>query len=383
MLRFSIVGALTLAFGTGVTAGSDLAQLQAALASNNVEQVRVWEQRLLAGSESEDTLLNAGATLAQHDMLADAATVFQKCSERFPASFEAKYNLTLAQIGLNNYAAAEQSLRSVSPRSSRQSGAVQYLQGKIYVAAGRPQQAIQSLESAYRSDPDEENYALDLALLYLRSSAYVPAIQVLQPSLAHHPESEDTALELALSDALAGRRADALALCDRLRQSDPNLSTPTVIAAFVNCAAANYQACEAQAAAGLSLPHRDPYLYYLHSEALWNSGSEDRSKMLLELNAAIGKMPACSVCLLLRSRVLEAQNREGEAIADLKAALTHDPQLAQAWYRLSVLYRNTGQSTEAAEAIRHYQTLHQRREDSEIEGLREQLLGRVDRPPTQ
>jgi tetratricopeptide (TPR) repeat protein len=383
MLRFAVLAVFAYIFDAGVSAGSDLAQLNAALASNNVEQVRIWEQRLLRGSESENALLNAGAALAQHDMLADAAAVFQKCSERFPASFEAKYNLALAQIGVNDYTAAEQSLRSISPRSSRQSGAVQYLQGKIYAATGRPQQAIQSLETAYNSDPDEENYALDLALMYLRSSAYVPAIRVLQPSLAHHPESEELALELALSDALAGRHADALSLCEKLRQSEPNLATPAVIAAFVNCAAANYQKCETEAAAGLSVPHPDPYLYYLHSEALWNSGSQDRSKILFELNTATREMPSCRVCLLLRSRVLEAQGLEGEAIADLKAALKNDPQLGQAWYRLSVLYRNTGQSTEAADAIRHYRTLQQHQEDGDIEGLREQLLGRVDHPPNQ
>ena len=123
--------------------------------------------------------------------------------EQFLALFEAKYNLALTRIGLDDYPAAERTLRAMSPGSARETSAVQYLQGKVYSATGRAQEARQSFENAYRKrgTPGDENYALDLALLYIRSSAYVPAIQILQPSLALHPESEDLALELALSDA--------------------------------------------------------------------------------------------------------------------------------------------------------------------------------------
>lgn len=359
---------------------SDLTELSAALAVNNLQRVHAVEQQLLAGPASEDTLLNAGAALAQHDMLPDAARVFAKCMQRFPDSFEAKYNLALARVGLNDYRAAEQVLSSASPRSPRESAALKYLKGKVYAATGRPAQAIQFLQAAYKANPQEENYALDLALLYLRSYAYVPAIEVLKASLARHPDSEELSLELALANALAGRRAESLTLCAKLRREQPDLSTPILIAAFVNCAAADYPACEAEAAAGLSRPKPDPYFYYLHSEALWNSSSQNRAEMLSELNAAVSRMPRCSVCLLLRSRVLDGEGNESAAIADLKAALAHNPQLAQAWYRLSVLYRNAGQTEEAADAVRHYRALQQRQEDAEVNAFREQLLGNVNRP---
>ena len=46
-----------------LSAGSVLADLDAALASNDTQQVRNIEQRLLSGNESADTLLSAGAAL--------------------------------------------------------------------------------------------------------------------------------------------------------------------------------------------------------------------------------------------------------------------------------------------------------------------------------
>jgi tetratricopeptide (TPR) repeat protein len=361
-----------------LSAGSVLADLDAALASNDTQQVRNIEQRLLSGDESADTLLSAGALLARHDLLADAAAVFERCAQQFPVLFEAKYNVVLARIGLNDYPNAEIALHAISPGSARETAAVQYLQGKIYSATGRAQEARQSFENAYHSNPEEENYALDLALFYIQSSAYVPAIQILQPSLARHPESEELALELALSDALAGQQADALAVCHKLIERSRDLSSPRVIAAFANCAAGSYQACEAEAAAGLSLPHPDRYLYYLHAEALWNSDSRDLSKILSELGVAIDKMPACGVCYLLRSRVREAAHDDRAAISDVKAAIAEEAQSAQAWYRLSVLYRKAGSLPEADDAIRQYRALRERQASEEIESFRKQFVGSLN-----
>ncbi len=357
---------------------SALAGLDAALSSNNSQQVRASIRRLLSEDESATTLLRAGALLAGHDLLSDAAAVFEKCSQRFPASFEAKYNLALARIGLNNYSEARNTLDSMTPASAREIAAVAYLRGKVDSATGRPRQARENLEAAYRANPEVENYALDLALLYIRSSDDVPAIQVLQRALARRPASPELELELALADALAGRQADAVAACRKLLRRDPAQSTPRVIAAFAHCMRGNYQACETEASAGLSQPHANPYLFYLRAEARWNSGSKEPAKMLTDLTAALGAMPTCSVCLLLRSKVFEASDDDRAAAGDLKAALAQDPQLAPAWYRLSVLYRKAGQIPDAEDAIRHYRSIHERQVNGEIENFRKQLLGSID-----
>jgi tetratricopeptide (TPR) repeat protein len=351
-----------------------LDSLKAALATKNTQEAHSWEQRLLAGDESADALLMAGALFAQYDKLADAAAIFERCAERFPASFEAKYNLTLARIGLNDYSAAEASLHSISPASKRETAAVEYLQGKIYVATGRQGEARRSLENAYKSNPDEENYALDLALLYIRSSAYVPAIAILRQSINRHPESENLTLELALSDALAGRATEALAICRKLFEHNPNLSAARVIAAFANCLSANYDACKSEAAAGLSLRDPNPYLHYLYAEALWNAGSTDRPKIMSELDAALAQMPSCGVCFLLRSRVFEAEQNNQAAITDLQTVLGMDKQSTQAWYRLSALYRKAGQETEAADAMRHYRAIDKQQINGEIESFRRQFV---------
>jgi tetratricopeptide (TPR) repeat protein len=370
------IAAILLSIALIAEANTDpaLAGLASALASHKIDEVHSWEQRLLSNDTSAETLLSAGALLGQHDMLRDAAAVFEKCAQRFPDLFEAKYNLALAWIGLNDFPSAQKALDAMSPSSAQAAVAKQYLQGKVYAATGRIAEARQSLEKAYQSNPSDENYALDLALIYIRSSAYFRAIRVLEPALRRHSESEDLAIELGLANALAGRKAEALTVCRKVLARNPQLPTPRLIAAFADCLAADYKACAAEAAAGLRLPEANPYLHYLYGEALWNANPDDISEALAELNLAVTAMPSCRACLLLRSRLSEAAADYRGAIADVTTVLQQDPASGPAWYRLAALRRKTGDSRGAAEALSRYSALHQQQTDQEVESFREQFL---------
>ena len=217
-----------------------------------------------------------------------------------------------------------------------------YLTGKVFLATNHLQEAQKDLAIAYAQRPGEENYALDLALLYIRSAAYVPAIEVLRPASAAHPESEELAIELALADALAGRYSDGISICRRLEQQDPALPVTRLIAAFSYCTEKNHKACEAEASAGLASPHPHPYLYYLRARALWDSGATDHTQALADVSKAIEQIPECTACLLLRSSIYEALEDDRSAIGDLKKAVEGAAQPASAWYRLCVLYRKLG-----------------------------------------
>jgi predicted Zn-dependent protease len=351
-----------------------VAQLSAALASNNTSEVHRLEQKLLSAPASLSTLLAAGFLLAQQEKMSEASAVFERCSQQFPSSFEAKYNLALARIALTQYQSALDTLNSLSPPTADEKAAVQYLTGKIFLNTNHLKEAQEKLASAYAQRPKEENYALDLALLYIRSAAYVQAIRVLEPSLVVHPASEDLALELALSQVLAGNYSEGIALCRKLQLQDPPLGIPSLIAAFAYCAQKSFQSCEAEASAGLASPHPNPYLYYLRAQAGWESGSTEQKRLLEDVSMAIRQMPACRACLLLRSRMFEASGDNGSAITDIKRAVEGDTQDAADWYRLSVLYRKEGRSEEASAALRHYRSLHENGSNEEVESFRNQFL---------
>jgi predicted Zn-dependent protease len=351
-----------------------IAQLSTALSSNNTSEVRRLEQKLLSAPASLSTLLAAGFLLAQQERMSEASAVFERCSQQFPSKFEAKYNLALARIALTQYQGALETLNSISPATADEKASVQYLTGKILLNTNHLKEAQEKLASAYAQRPKEENYALDLALLYIRSAAYVKAIRVLEPSLAVHPASKDLALELALSQVLAGNYSEGLTICRKLQEQDPALGILRLIAAFAYCEQKNFHSCEAEASAGLVSPQPHPYLYYLRARAGWDAGSTEHARMLEDVSTAIRQMPACRACLLLRSRMFEASGDNDSAITDIKRAVEGDTQDAADWYRLSVLYRKEGRAEEASAALQHYRSIHDTGSNQEVESFRGQFL---------
>lgn len=322
-----------------------------------------------------DLLLKFGVVLGENELLPDAEQVFALSAKKFPASFEAAYDLAMAKFALKDFAGALLALDGVPVTSARQKAACQYLKGKIYSSTGRLSEAEKNLDSAFRADPEQENYALDLGMLYIRSQAYVPAIDALQKAAGYHPQSVLLRVELALAEVLAGRRNDALALCNTLLRSHPELAMARLIESFGECLDGNYKGCEMDASAGLALRNPHPYFYYLHAKALWQSGSSDYQRMLADLDTASARLNGCSVCFLLRSKVYEKLSNSKAAVADLKKVTELDPGLAAAWYRLAVVLRRSGQPHEAADALRRYRGVRASASDQEIENFERQLVG--------
>jgi tetratricopeptide (TPR) repeat protein len=366
--------AALVAAGAPTDSGELLKRLERALTDHDTQQAQRVQDELLSSKPSLDVLLSAGGLLAEHDMLQNSADVFEKCVAMYPQSFEAHYDLAFALLNLGKPQQAFAALSSARTGGTTEEAAAHYLRGKIYEATGDLQRAREDFVAANRARPREENYALDLALLYLRSYAYVPAIDVLQPTSEYHPESRELKLELALANALAGRRAAALELCRDL-QTDPALSSSGfLIAAFAECMNSDFEACSKQAQLGLAARNPHPYLYYLDANALWNLNPANPERALGQVNIAIGRLPACVTCLELRSKILEAGGNNRSASADLEKVVRQNPQASSAWYRLAQLYKKLGLKQESADCLRRYQSIRNAQANQEAESFRQQFL---------
>jgi len=53
-------------------------------------------------------------------------------------------------------------------------------------------------------------------------------------------------------------------------------------------------------------------------------------------------------------RTLEAEDRDGEAMEEYRAATSHDPVVVEAFYSLGLLYRRHGRGPEAEAAFAEY-----------------------------
>lgn len=350
-------------------------QIAEALAKGDTATVRKLVPELLAVPRlPADTLLRTGASLAQQDFYPQAAKFFERCAKDFPQIFEGYYNLALAELALREFPAALDALAR-APRTT-ESGEVArtYLRGKIEAAMGRNEEAERHLAAAFAAAPKEENYALDLGLFYLRVQDYQRALAVFQKATSVQENSPFLQLGLGLGQFLGGQPAEAIKTCRSLLAVQPNFSPARVMMGFALYEQGRVEEAESTAAEGLRENHPSAYLSYLHAVCMLKLQSHDYNLMLNDLTAAAEAIPRCSLCYVALSKVQQQKGDRRTATADLEKAVSLDPTLPDAWYRLSVLYELAGQADRAREARHRFEELKGNKANRETEMLRDAFL---------
>jgi hypothetical protein len=112
--------------------------LDRVLAAGQTERARQVLDEILAHSHVDlGVLLEAGAKLADHDLFEMARAVFARGVSDYPQSFEARYNLAMADFALGRLLEAQTTLDSNGLLSQQQRLSREYLRGKIYEALGQ------------------------------------------------------------------------------------------------------------------------------------------------------------------------------------------------------------------------------------------------------
>src|SRR5438094_1299191 len=167
-----------------------VAALEHALAEGHNDKAReILGQVLKRDRVPPDVLLKAGLALARRELYSEAAQAFARCVRENPAIFAAHYDLALAEFAQQKLPEARAALDDAPRRSATEELALLYLRGKIESALGRTSEAQHDLEAAFSAAPQQENYALDLGLLYLRERAYSRAEDTFRRGASFNPQS--------------------------------------------------------------------------------------------------------------------------------------------------------------------------------------------------
>lgn len=316
----------------GVSPQSLQAALDAALAKGQTEKAREILAELLRRPRLEsDVLLQAGVKLAQLELYVEASQAFARCVQDYPELFEGHCNLALAELALGKFPEALAAIEKAPDISKQQEVAGLYLRGKIEDAMGKTREAEQDLSAAFAQAPQEENYALDLGLFYLRQRVYQKASEVFERGAAFQTSSPFLLLGLSLGRYLGGHPAEAVETCRRILQAQPDFSPARVLMAFALYVDGKFEEAEKVTAAGLGAPHPFPYLYYIHAATLLKLQSKEYERMLGDLALATRAIASCSLCYLTQSKVHQAMGDAVAAITDLEKAVTLDPAFPEAW----------------------------------------------------
>ena len=350
--------------------------LDRALAAGQMEQARQTLEEILARPHLElEVLLETGAKLADRELFEPARAVFARAVSDYPRTFEARYNLALADFALRRFSEAQTALDGAGELSKEQQLAREYLRGKLYDALDQTDLAERSFLAALQGAPRQENYALDLGLYYLRRQLYAKALETLRTAAKYHADSIYLELGLGLAQVLGDDPPRAIATCRRILAKEPNFGSARlllVVAFYMN---GENQNCAAETAAAISRPGAPPYLYYLHAASLLRLNSKEYAVMLHDLDEANRGLPGCAFCYFAQSKVHQEMGDEAAAIADLEQLVTRvDPEFSQGWYRLANLYQHAGRQDDAAKARVRFRSIKTEQTDRETEYLRKVFL---------
>jgi tetratricopeptide (TPR) repeat protein len=349
--------------------------LERALSEGRAEKAQdLLVQILKRPHLGSDVLLRVGIQFAERELYGEAAEAFQRCVQEHPAVFEAYYNLALADVAQQKWTESLATLKEAPQRSKAEVLACSYLRGKIEDAQGRTLEAQHDLSTAFVGAPQNQTYGLELGLFYIRQQAYAPATRVFERAARFNPHSSFLLLGLSLARFLAGQQRQSVVDLKKLLAEEPDFSPAQLLMAFALFMDGNLEDAEKVASRSLNSPHPSPYLYYLDASILVKLQSQQYDRIFQELQIAQRAIPSCSLCYLTESKAHQAQGNVEAAIADLEAAVRLEPDFPDAWYRLAVLYRSVGRSTDASRAENHFQELKADKEERETQMLRENFL---------
>jgi tetratricopeptide (TPR) repeat protein len=350
-------------------------KIDKALEKGASEQASRALDELLARSELDsDALLRVGIHFAQNGLYTQAASAFGRCTRDYPSIFEGHYNLALTELAQKHYAQALAAIRQAPQGSEGEAAASLYLRGKIEADQGRTSEAEQNLSSAFEREPGQENYALDLGMLYLRTHEYPKAESVFARGSDRNPRSPYLLLGLALAQFLSGHTARSVQTSQRLLALEPEFSPARLLLGFALYFDGDLAGARQATSEALKLPNPNPYLYYLEAAILLKQHRGEYARIQGDLSVAEADIPVCSLCYVASGKAHEEEGDLARALSDFEMAVQLGPGLSEGWYHLASAYDRLGRKAEAARAREHFHQMKRNEDESEKAMMRGVVL---------
>ena len=293
----------------------------------------------------------------------DAVAPLEAASRIRPRSSEDERDLAIACGGLGDWRLAQRHIGNALAWQDRPE--LHRLAGDIDEQAGDSLTAVQQFEEAARLDPSEENYFAWGSELLLHRAVW-QAAKVFERGVVLHPSSARmrTGWGSALfAGALYNRAAQQLCEASDLAPSDPDpylllgkvaLAAPTPLPCVDEKLGRFVQAQPANADAN-----------YLFAMALSRSpGNQDSALVERLLTKTVTLDPHYAAAYLQLGILAFAAHHPQEALNFYQRAITADPQLAEAHYRLAVAYDRLGDRSKAAEELQTHDQLAKSQADA-------------------
>jgi tetratricopeptide (TPR) repeat protein len=240
--------------------------------------------------------------------------------------------------------------------------------GACYYHIQNPALAVEEVQQAIRLDPQNEQYYIQLAQVFLDYDTPAPAVLLLQSATTRFPSSEQIRFVLGVAYMKSSQFTEARKCLEEIQTTRPG--DPLLLDAL----AVVYEGTDdwnLLVKLGESMKIVEGQQYkgdYYQAEAYFNlfRGQNDHYPRIMELlKESLSLEPNFPQSRFLMGRLLIELGSYGEATESLNRAIALDPNLAGAYYSLSISYARLGERQKSSEALDKFRRISEQIKASE------------------
>lgn len=333
------------------------------------------EKRLLAFVKAEPQSYRANRDLGREYLLrkkyAQALAPLQNAVSTQKSTPEDEYELVLAYRGVGDLRQARRHIDHALTQEDRAD--FHRLAGELDESLGDPLDAVQHTRRAAQLDPSEESYFAWGSELLLHRAVW-QAAEVFERGARAHPLSArlKTAWGAALFAVdLYDQAAERLCEAADLNSGDPEAY---ILLGKIDLVSPAPLVCvEPRLVRFVRTQPRNAGANYFYAMALARrSAAPDSLAVDSFLRKAVTLNPHYAAAFLELGILSFAQHKYSEAVGFYNAAITADPQLAEAHYRLGIAYDRIGEADKAKRELQLHGDLQKAQADA-VEQQRRQV----------
>jgi tetratricopeptide (TPR) repeat protein len=249
--------------------------------------------------------------------------------------------------------------------------------GACYYNLRNPALAAREIQQSIRLNPENEDYYIQLAQVFIDYNTPEPCILLLKPALRRFPSSARIRFVLGvayLKSSQFEQARQSLKESLRMRPRDP-LALHAL--AMASEAAEDWKGLLETAQTMQTLHAQEDQSCYYQAEAYYSlyRGRPERRREIEEvLRRSLALNPHFAESQILMGKLELDDGSYRAAVESFKRATAIEPHLAAAYYNLAIAYQRLGDNAQSSEAFKQFQKVTQNNKDSE-KSLRYEVVG--------
>ena len=282
----------------------------------------------------------------------EATLHFESAQNGYPDPYQLGFNLLLARVKNQDYAAAIQGGEQMLAQG-RQKAELYNLLSQAYAQSGRTQEAYDALRTATKIDPRDETNYLELMLLCLEHENWDLSLEISEIALQIIPRAYKIRLQRGAVFALRGELEDAESEFLAATKAAPTVDLPYVALALARIERGKFAEAIQELRERRMANPRDYLVNWILAEAIAREGAEPgtaaEKEAFLALEDAVSANPRAAQPRALLASLLVKRADFARATREFETALRLDPDDAASAYQLALLYQKTGATRRAEE----------------------------------